>query len=85
MRLRDRATFASFLSLLGESERAFATRARLSHSTVNHLLCGRRETCSVATADAIERALGCPPGLLFAPDERRTGRRRAGLPERVTR
>ncbi|MDQ1732854.1 MAG: hypothetical protein QOK10_3013 [Pseudonocardiales bacterium] len=68
MRLRDRVMFANYLTLLNLSERSFAARAGLSHSTVNHLVSGRRETCSEPTAIAIEAALGCPPGLLFKPD-----------------
>ena len=68
MRLRDREVFAGYIALLGVSERAFAEAAGLSHSTVNHLVSGRRSTCSAATAHAIERALRCPPGLMFAID-----------------
>jgi len=56
-----------YIGLLGLSARAFATRAGLSHSTINHLLTGRRSTCSARTAAAIEQALNCPPGLLFVP------------------
>ncbi|MCW2492618.1 MAG: family transcriptional regulator [Frankiales bacterium] len=65
MRLRSRAVLADYIRLLGLSERGFARRAGLSHSTVNHLIAGRRLTCASDTALAIERALGCPPGLLF--------------------
>ena len=68
MRLRDRVVFAGYLGLLGVSERGFAVSAGLSHSTVNHLVSGRRTTCSAATAAAIERALRCPPGLMFERD-----------------
>ena len=65
MRLRSRTVLADYIVLLGVSERALARRAGLSHSTVNHLVLGRRDTCSEATARAIEQALRCPPGLLF--------------------
>lgn len=34
---------------------------------VGHLLSGYRDTCNLATAKAIEEALGCPPGFLFEP------------------
>lgn len=66
MRLRSRNMLSEYIKLLGESERQFAARAGLGHATVNHLLTGRRDQCSSATAEAIEKALGCPPGLLFA-------------------
>ncbi|UQX87981.1 helix-turn-helix domain-containing protein [Jatrophihabitans telluris] len=65
MRLRSRDVLADYIRLLGMSERAFAAQAGLGHATVNHLITGRRVSCSAATAAAIERALGCPPGLLF--------------------
>ena len=68
MRVRDRAVLAGYLGLLGLSERGLAMSAGLSHSTVNHLVSGRRATCSAATAAAIERTLRCPPGLLFERD-----------------
>ncbi len=69
MQLRSRALFVEYLRVFGLSERAFAAQAGLSHSTVNHLLTGRRSTCSAETAIAIERALGCRAGTLFAPGE----------------
>ena len=49
------------------SERELARVAGLSHSTVNHLVTGRRTGCSLATARAIENALGCGEGSLFGP------------------
>jgi transcriptional regulator with XRE-family HTH domain len=60
--------FREYLELVGLSGRGLASRAGLSHSTVNHLLTGRRMRCSAGTAYAIEHALNCPPGLLFGPD-----------------
>jgi transcriptional regulator with XRE-family HTH domain len=66
MQLRSRRMLREYIELLGLSARAFATHAGLSHSTINHLLTGRRTTCSEHTARAIEEALNCPPGLLFA-------------------
>lgn len=41
--------------------------ASCSHSTIGHLMSGKRNTCSPQMARAIERALGTPPGLLFVP------------------
>jgi transcriptional regulator with XRE-family HTH domain len=68
MQLRSRRALGDYINLLGISERELARKAGLSHSTVNHLVTGRRDSCSLNTAVAIERALNCPPGLLFAPD-----------------
>jgi DNA-binding Xre family transcriptional regulator len=68
MQLRSRRALADYIDLLGVSERQLARSAGLSHSTVNHLVTGRRSSCSLHTAVAIERALDCPPGLLFSPD-----------------
>lgn len=68
MQLRSRQALADYIDLLGLSERHVARSAGLSHSTVNHLVTGRRVSCSLRTAMAIERVLDCPPGLLFAPD-----------------
>jgi transcriptional regulator with XRE-family HTH domain len=65
MRIRNRQVLGAYIGLLGLSEREFATMAGLSHATVNHLLTGRRGSCSVGTAVAIETALRCPAGLLF--------------------
>jgi transcriptional regulator with XRE-family HTH domain len=65
VRVRDRETLRSFLLLLGVSERGLATQAGVGHATVNHLLSGRRTTCSVSTARAIEAVLGVPPGVFF--------------------
>jgi len=72
MRLRSRLIFVSLIEDADISERELARRAGLSHSTVNHLMTGRRTNCSLATALAITRALSCPVGTLFAaerPDE----------------
>jgi transcriptional regulator with XRE-family HTH domain len=68
MRLRDREALRTYLRLLALSERSLASRAGIGHATLNHLLTGRRATCSAATADAVESALSCPPGLFFEPD-----------------
>jgi DNA-binding Xre family transcriptional regulator len=68
MQLRSRRALADYIDIVGISERQLARSAGLSHSTVNHLVTGRRSSCSLRTAVAIERALDCPPGLLFSPD-----------------
>lgn len=44
---------------------ALAQKAGILPGTVNHLLSGKRNTCSLRTARAIEEALQCPPGFLF--------------------
>lgn len=45
--------------------RALATQAGVSHSTIGHLHSGARNTVRTENARKIEKALGCPPGLLF--------------------
>jgi transcriptional regulator with XRE-family HTH domain len=55
-----------YITLVGLSERELARQAGISHSTLNHLLTGRRTTCSEHTADAIEGALGCASGVFFS-------------------
>ncbi len=65
MRLRNRLVLCAFVDNAGMSERQVARRADLSHSTVNHLITGRRATCTLGTALAIAQALQCPVGALF--------------------
>ncbi|HEV2887947.1 MAG TPA: helix-turn-helix transcriptional regulator [Jatrophihabitans sp.] len=65
MRLRSREVLIECLELAHLSERELARRAGLSHSTVNHLCTGRRDTCSRDSACAIERALNLDEGKLF--------------------
>ena len=67
MTLRDAEALRGYLRLMSMSERRLARRAGIGHATLNHLLSGRRTTCSVDTAKAIESALECPDGLFFAP------------------
>lgn len=67
MQLRDADTLRAYLRLLRWSERSLAARAGIAPATLNHLLTGRRRTCTVSTATAIEEALSCPPGLFFEP------------------
>jgi epoxyqueuosine reductase QueG len=68
MRLRDREALRAYLRLMAVSERNLAARAGIGHATLNHLLTGRRVTCTVGTARAVETALSCPLGLFFEPD-----------------
>jgi transcriptional regulator with XRE-family HTH domain len=65
MQLRSREALIVYLEANGMSERQLARVAGLGHATVNHLVTGRRTRCSLATARAIEGALGCAPGTLF--------------------
>jgi DNA-binding XRE family transcriptional regulator len=63
--LRDRNTFAEIVSHCGLSERELARQASLGHATVNHLLTGRRRSCSVHTARTIAQILGVDLHELF--------------------
>ena len=65
MQLRSRDALIICLEASGMSERQLARVAGLGHATVNHLVTGRRTRCSLATARAIETALGCGAGTLF--------------------
>jgi len=57
----------SQLELYG-SIRALARRARVSHTTLRRLQNGRdKMTVNVTTAQRIETAFGCPPGIIFLP------------------
>lgn len=68
MRLRSRLIFDNLIENAQLSERELARRAGLGHSTVNHLMTGRRTTCSLATALAITGILGCPVSTLFVAE-----------------
>jgi transcriptional regulator with XRE-family HTH domain len=63
--LRDREALALVVSQCGLSERELARQAFLGHSTLNHLLTGRRNSCSVQTAQAIAEVLGVEVVQLF--------------------
>jgi lambda repressor-like predicted transcriptional regulator len=65
VQVRDLAALRAYVRLAGLTERGLAARAGVAHSTVNHLLSGRRSRCSPATAEAIARALGCPRQVFF--------------------
>jgi DNA-binding XRE family transcriptional regulator len=84
MRLRDRLIFVTLIDDADLSERELARRAGLGHSTVNHLMTGRRSTCSLATALAITRVLRCPLSTLFiaeTPEDRYAVDQLMRLPE----
>jgi len=68
MRLRSRDALVDLIEEAEISEREVARRAGLGHSTVNHLLTGRRRSCSISTALAIERVFLVRPGTLFGPE-----------------
>jgi DNA-binding XRE family transcriptional regulator len=76
MRLRSRLALVSLIDAVGMSEREVARRALLSHATVNHLVTGRRATCSLATAVAIENVLSARLGAIFVPE---SGAERAAM------
>jgi transposase len=65
MELRNRERFIATFEVQGFSERGVARSAGLSHSTVNHLVTGRRQYCSPGTAQALEKALCAETGSLF--------------------
>lgn len=68
MLVRSRETLIECLEVAGLSERELARTAPLGHATVNHLVTGRRGSCSLTTAIAIERAFDVQPGTLFAAE-----------------
>ncbi len=68
MKLKSRQLLADYIgpSGLNISGAELARRAGLKPAIVGHLISGRRVSCSKKTAVAIEGALKCPTGLLFA-------------------
>lgn len=77
MELVAAAALVSFMEYRDETVRSLAAKAvvrgrdgkhkALSPALIGHLRSGRRRTCSVSSAKAIEKALQAPPGLLFQP------------------
>jgi transcriptional regulator with XRE-family HTH domain len=63
--LRDGQALGLIIDACGISERELARRALLGHSTINHLLTGRRRSCSVQTAKTIAEILGVDVHTLF--------------------
>lgn len=72
MKLKSRRALLEFMAFSKLSGRALAKKAGISPAIVGHLARdprkkNARNSCSYATARAIEEALGCPPGFLFEP------------------
>jgi|GEM_PF-1383075 hypothetical protein len=70
VRLKSRRALREYVTFHGLTGRGLARKAGLKPAIVGHLLREGptgRNSCSLATARAIEEALGCPPGFLFEP------------------
>lgn len=67
VRLKSRRALTEYAQFHKLSGRALARKAGLGPGIVGHLMSGRRTTCNLETAKAIEEALGCPQGFLFEP------------------
>lgn len=67
VKLRSRRALNEYADFHNLSGRALARKAGLGPAIVGHLMSGRRNSCNLKTAKAIEEALGCPPGFLFEP------------------
>lgn len=68
VRLKSRRALAEYMTFHRiKTSYELARRAGLKPGVVGHIVKGRRDTCSLATARAIEEALQCPPGFLFEP------------------
>lgn len=67
----NRGPYRQFLQsqvAIAGSERAVARKAGISHTTLQRLRDGRDGmTVNVITAQKIEVAFGCPPGIIFLP------------------
>lgn len=67
MKLKSRDVLRQYMKYRGLNVRELAEQAKVSRATVGHLHSGKRKGCRPEAAAAIERTLGCPPGLLFDP------------------
>lgn len=68
LRLKSRRALAEYMDFHRiKTSYELARRAGLKPGVVGHLVKGRRNSCSLKTARAIEEALQCPPGFLFEP------------------
>lgn len=66
VRLKSRRVLKQFMDYQQiRTGYALAKKAGILPGTAQHLVSGRRNSCSPATAAAIEEALGCPVGFLF--------------------
>lgn len=69
VKLRSRRALRDYMEFHKlPSAYALAKKADILPGTAGHLVSGRRTTCSLRTARAIEEALACPPGFLFVPE-----------------
>lgn len=78
VRLKSRQALLEYVDFHKMSGRELARRADkvakkkdknrgVGPGIVGHLMSGRRNSCSLVTASAIEEVLGVPPGFLFEP------------------
>lgn len=67
VKLKSRRALVEYAEFHNLTGRALARKANLGPGIVGHLMSGRRNTCSLSTARALEEALGCPSGFLFEP------------------
>lgn len=67
VRLKSKRALNEYAAFHKLSGRALARKAGLGQAIVGHLMSGRRTTCNLATARALEEALDCPAGFLFEP------------------
>lgn len=65
MRLKSASMLREYMKFKRMKIRDLADAANVSRATIGHLHSGARVTARSETAQAIEEALGCPPGLLF--------------------
>lgn len=66
MKLRSRESLRAFMYQAGLSHRRLAERAGVRHhSTIDHLLAGRRESLTDKEATAIAEAVGVDPAVLW--------------------
>lgn len=69
VKLRSRQALREYMEFHDlKTAYALAQKADILPGTAGHLVSGRRNSCSLRTARAIEGALKCPPGFLFVPE-----------------
>lgn len=67
MRLRSPATLRALMEQECLTTRRLAAKVEVHHSTIDHLLAGRRDSTGEDLADAIAKALRAPIELLWEP------------------
>jgi transcriptional regulator with XRE-family HTH domain len=67
VRLISHEALAQYMSFRGFTVRSLARRIGTSPALVGHLRSGKRNTCSIEVAKAIESTLDAPRGSLFVP------------------